>query len=79
MTLDEIDQFLVLLESENPTTHSEWMRLKADALTCIGWLRQNSDGYTPAWLEESANRTLDRALKGIERYTAKPRLCLNAP
>jgi hypothetical protein len=77
MTLDEIDQFLVLLESETPTTHSGWMRLKEDATTCMIWLKQAEFGHTAPWLEENARRLFDRAIKGIESYVAKPRLCLN--
>jgi hypothetical protein len=77
MTLDEIERFLILLNEETPTTHSGWMRLKEDATTCMIWLRQNEFSHTAPWLEESARRLFDRAIKGIESYAAKPRLFLN--
>lgn len=78
MNLNDIEELLTLLESETPTSHSGYLRLRADALTCLLWLRQEAGDQAPAWMENRASRIFDKANEAIGRWTAKPRLCLNA-
>ena len=78
MNLNEILELITLLEGEAPTSLSEAMRLKADALTILTWLRQEAGDQAPAWIEERAERILNKANEAFGRWTAKPRLCLNA-
>lgn len=77
--LDEILDLIELLESEGaPKSLSEAMRLKADALTVRTWLFQEVGRKAPVWIEKRAERILNKANEEIGRWTAKPRLCLNA-
>jgi len=37
MNIKEIEELALLLEGENPSSHGEWLRLRADALTALTW------------------------------------------
>lgn len=82
IAINEIEELVTLLEGEAPTSHGKWLSLRKDCLDCLVWLSQ-ARGTQVTWqgqsLEERLNRILRTAEAGIAQYTAKPRLCLNAP
>lgn len=83
MKLDEIDQFLSILENENPTTHFGWLRLRADALTCLTWLERyvaQTDPYAGTWsYNDRINHIIAKADEAISKKAASrlSGLCVN--
>jgi hypothetical protein len=80
MNIKEIEELALLLEGENPSSHGEWLRLRADALTALTWLTQASGPrVTPEnqHVTELLQCIYRGANIGIGQYVAKPRLCLN--
>jgi hypothetical protein len=70
MTIEEIEEILTFLNDEAPQSHSEWLRLRKDILTCMVWLSSHND-EAPNWLVQFAWSMFDRAGKRIESYAAK--------
>lgn len=89
MEISELEEFVALLESETPTTHSDFVRLRTDALNCLRWLRDAYDDYIKAngrsgdmeirmfHASERVRPLYDRANDGIKQWVPKPQLCLN--
>lgn len=80
MNIKEIEELALLLEGENPSSHGEWLRLRADALTALTWLtKARGPLVTPESqpVTELLQRIYRDADIGVGQYVAKPRLCLN--
>jgi len=89
MDINEIENLIYLLEEEDdPTSHGGWLRLRKDAMALLIWLPQDTLPLRQTWqdkceteqeLELRINVLLRRADLGLGQYTARPKLCLNAP
>jgi hypothetical protein len=65
MTLEEIKEFISLLESETPTDHFGWLRLRKDVLTCRMWLDQVPPPTPVCWAEVDLDLILAKANAAI--------------
>lgn len=83
MNLEEIQELISLLESETPTDHFGWLRLRSDALTCLTWMERyvaQTDPYAGTWpYYDRINLILAKADEGISKKAASrlSGLCVN--
>lgn len=83
MNLEEITEYLSMLESETPTSHFGWLRLRSDAMTCLVWMERyvaQTDPYAGTWsYYDRIHRIIAKADEAISKKAASrlSGLCLN--
>lgn len=79
MNITDIQEFLSLLEGEEPCDHFGWLRLRKDILTVSVWLDQVASPVDVRWAELRVEDLLDKVNGHIKAHTPNrlSQLCLN--